>query len=451
MAAQEQSFKKGVVIDSLKVSDSLNESFSLYLPRAFKGQKPWPVIFLYDHMGRGKTTAQLFRFAAEEQGYILVSSNNIKAENELVENAQIAGRLITTVTKMLPVDFKQLSTAGSMNGAQVATSIPLIFDNIHGVIAVGKQWINFDLLDKKENFSFVGVVGDEQYTAAAMNFIANELARLQFPSIVYTYEGNEDWPTLEIIYSAVGSLTLDAMKQKLRPMDPQLVNKLYTSDLARVDQLISLQKLIAANNLLENMKEKYDDVMSISEVRDRQNQLQRSRNFLEQQAEYQKVQNKEGRLMDDFIFYMDEDLRTANFENLGWWNYQKNQLDSLAQKNDAEAKLAHRLNDFISEMALLSEQELEKNRASLESKLLINMIQTIFDPTDFDSYKEIISLSAMDNDFGTALFYLEEMLKHGFEDKDELYNIEGTLGLKLSKEYNWLIEKYLGSARFHDN
>lgn len=451
MAAQERSLKKGVVIDSLKVSDTLDESFSLYLPIAFQGQKPWPVIFLFDDEGRGKTAAQLFKSAAEEQGYIIASSNNIKSENELVRNAEVAARLLSAVSEMLPVDYNQISTAGSMNGGKVATSIPVIFENIHGVIAVGNQWVNFDLLNRKKDFSFVGVVGDEQYTAAGMNFTANELSRLKFPSTVYTYEGNEDWPNPEIINSAVGSLTLDAMKQKLRPLDPQLVEKLYAEDLARVNKLISLQKLIKANNLLQIMEEKYDGLRSTSEVRNQMAQLQRSRNFVEQQYEDQKALEKEGRLMDDFIYYMDEDLRTSNFENLGWWNYQKNQLDSLALKGGAEGKLANRLQDFISELAMINEQQLEKNHAPLEPRLLVNMIQTIFDPTDFSSYKEIISLSAMDNDFGTALFYLEEMLKHGFKNKDELYNIEGTLGLKLTKDYNRLIEKYLGSARFHDN
>lgn len=451
MAAQEQSLRKGVVIDSLKVSDTLDESFSLYLPMAFKGQEPWPVLFLFDEKGRGKTVAQLYKSAAEEQGYILASSNNISSENPLVKNVEVAARLLGAVSEMLPIDYNQISTAGSMDGAKVATSVPLLFDNIHGVIAVGNQWINFDVLDRKKDFSFIGVVGDEQYTANGMNFTANQLSRLKFPSLVYTYEGNEDWPNPEIISAAVGSLTLNAMKQKLRPMDPQLVDQLYSEDLSRVNKLISLQKLIAANHLLDIMQEKYDGLRSTSEVKNRQDQLQRSRNYVQQHYEYQKTLEKEVRLIDDFIYYMDQDLRTANFENLGWWNYQKNQLDSLAQKGGPEGKLANRLEGFILELAQINEQQLEKNHAPLEPRLLVNMLQTIFDPTDFDSYKEVISLSAMDNDFGTALFYLEEMLKHGFKNKDELYNIEGTLGLKLTRDYNWLIEKFLGAARFHDN
>ena len=57
----------------------------------------------------------------------------------------------------------------------------------------------------------------------------------------------------------------------------------------------------------------------------------------------------------------------------------------------------------------------------------------------------------MDNDYPTALFYLEEMLKNGFKDLNALYEIEGTLGLKFSREYNWIIKKYLGKSRYFQN
>lgn len=452
LSAQDFVAKKGVVIDDLKVSDTLQETYSLYLPTQFQNERSWPVLFIFDGEGRGKSAAHLFRTAAEEQGYILVSSNDINRQNSLEKNALTASRLLQHVTTKLPVDFQQISTAGSLSGAKAATSIPLIFDNIHGVIAVGDHWLNFDLLDQKKNFAFIGIVGDEQFSASGMNHTAKALSRLKFPSQLYTYDGNEQWPTPEIINSAVGSLTLDAMRKKKRPIDPQLINELYQQDLARVNKLMSLNQLINAEGLLEVMEEKYKGLINIQEIESKQDQLSRSRNYSQQNREQDAILQKESRLMDDFIYYLEEDIRTANFENLGWWNYQKNQLDSLSQKNNAEAKMALRLKGFIKEYVRLKRTALKEDRRSpLESKLLANMIQTIFDPQAYEAYKSIISLSAQDNDFPTAYFYLEEMLKHGYEDMQALYNIEGTLGLRLTPQYNAIIEKYLGASKFHDS
>ena len=205
-----------------------------------------------------------------------------------------------------------------------------------------------------------------------------------------------------------------------------------------------------ADALLDLMEEKYKSFISLTEIRTKQDQLARSRNYTQQKREQQVITEKEARLMDDFIFYLEEDIRTANFENLGWWNYQKNQLDSLAQRNNAEAKMALRLKDFINEYVWIKRRDLKKKRTPLESKLVANMIQTIFDPHAYEAYRNIISLSAQDSDFPTAYFYLEEMLKHGYTNIENLYNIEGTLGLRLTPQYNEIIEKYLGTSKFYD-
>ena len=77
LSAQETVYKKGIVMDSLKISDSLDGTYSLYLPSEFDGRKELPVVFIFDGEGRGLSAARLFRSAAEEQQYILVSSNNV--------------------------------------------------------------------------------------------------------------------------------------------------------------------------------------------------------------------------------------------------------------------------------------------------------------------------------------------------------------------------------------
>ncbi len=451
MTAQEFSVQKGVVMDSISVSDTLSEEFALYLPSSYETGKKYPVLLLFDGQGRGKTTAHLFSRAAERQGYILVSSNDINPEHDFLSNAQKGVRLLNRVLELGLADLRQISVSGSNGGAKVATSIPLIYKNIHGVIAVGDQWVNFDLVDRKRDFYFIGVVGDEQFTSAEMNLTAEIFEELEFPSTVYVYEGQDDWPEPALISSAVGSLTLQAMREGLRPADQELVRELSENDMGLVDMMISNGRLLNAFDLLEIMEEKYRGFLDTDAVDKKMDQLQDSRNFREQRRDQREVLEKERRLMSDFVYYLYEDVRTENFENLGWWNYQKNQLDSLAAGSGPESRMAERLKGFIPELARMAIEDIEKEKGSLESRLIAHIIRTIFDPRAFDSYKKIISLSAMDNDFGTALFYLEEMLKHGYRDKEALYEIEGTLGLKLTQDYNKIIERYFGSAKNYDH
>lgn len=447
---QGQTFKKGMVIDSLQVNDTLNETYALYLPKIFTGNNSLPMIFIFDPEGNGKKAARLFTSAAEEQGYILVSSNDINSEKTLEANLQAATRLVTEATSRIPVDFNNISVVGFSDAAKVASSLPLVFKNIHGVIAVGDQQIPFDYLKEINKFFFIGIVGDEQVNTYGMQVVNQELKRLGFPSEIYTFNGGRQWPNPGILSSAVGSLSLHAIKKELLPSNPQLIETLYQQDLARVERLKSEDNYLKAYELLELFKSKYEGLKSISEIKDKQKQLRRSQVYTAQKKQAFKIKEKEDRLIDDYIFFFHEDIQTANFENLGWWNYQVLQLDQYIQgKNEAEAAMGYRLKSLLNELAKNQCAELGKKEADLEQELFANMLQTVFDQKNYPAYKKVISLSAIDGDFQTSLFYLEEMLKNGYTNLDSLYEIEGTLALKITPDYNLLVDKYLGDAKFH--
>lgn len=451
VSAQEYTFNKGVVMDSISVNDSINETFSLYLPLEFDGETPMPVIFIFDNQGRGIKTARLFKSVAEQQGYIIVSSNAVSSEVGLKENVISAARLIENVTSIIPVDFNQISLTGIGEGAMVATSLPILFKNIFGVMPVGAQNINAELLETKNPFIFVGVVGDESFNFYNMQGTAQTLGLFDFPNAVYVFNGAGEWPNTDIISSAVGALSLHAMEKKLRPKNKNLIAVLYERDLDRANKMISNQSYLEANRFLELLREKYDGFINNTELKDKQRHLQNTRNYREQQRQFEEVHEKEIQLIEDYIYFFDQDVATANFENLGWWDYQKIKLTKLTKSNtEAKKDMGHRLLNLLN---LLSEEKVEtikKTDVSLEATLMAYMMQTIFDQHDFEAYKNVISLSAKDDDFSTALFYLEEMLKNGFNNTKALYNIEGTLGLKLTPEFNWLIEHYLGTAKYYN-
>ena len=64
--SQQMTLKKGVVIDSIAVKDSISENFSLYIPTSFKMDKNWPILFVFDMEGRGRQAIRMFIGAAEK-------------------------------------------------------------------------------------------------------------------------------------------------------------------------------------------------------------------------------------------------------------------------------------------------------------------------------------------------------------------------------------------------
>src|SRR5690606_37212330 len=89
--AQQFTLKKGTVIDSIAVQDSISESFSLFLPTSFEMDKNWPILFVFDMEGKGKQAIRMYMEAAENQGYILVASNNVSDSLSTSQNILITG------------------------------------------------------------------------------------------------------------------------------------------------------------------------------------------------------------------------------------------------------------------------------------------------------------------------------------------------------------------------
>jgi hypothetical protein len=83
-----------------------------------------------------------------------------------------------------------------------------------------------------------------------------------------------------------------------------------------------------------------------------------------------------------------------------------------------------------------------------DALIFLYMLKTVTAPLDFGNYLQVVSLTAKYGDFGTANFYLEELLRKGYQDAQRLYSLPNTALLRITPEYNQLIEKYLRAARY---
>ncbi|HSJ11712.1 MAG TPA: hypothetical protein VK916_03445, partial [Gillisia sp.] len=200
--SQELTLRKGVVIDTLSINDSIAETYSIYLPTAFTPDKTWPVIFVFDTNGRGSRATQLFRQAAEEQGYIIAASNNIGEKETLLNNVKIGTRLMNTVFNYFPIDNNMVYTAGFAEGARVASVMPTVFPVVKGVLAIGDAWVNVDYINNQAKFYFLGMAGYRDHKFNAVEETAQFLNRAKLQSEFYPYDGGGEWPPAEVLNNA---------------------------------------------------------------------------------------------------------------------------------------------------------------------------------------------------------------------------------------------------------
>ncbi len=450
--AQELRVLRGAVTDSLPIAGISDITYSVYIPSNYSGEKAWPTIFVFDPQGRGRNTANLFRTAAEEQQYLVASLNMDLKSKPIDSIVKTATAMINTVITNYPVDQKLIYSAGMAEGAQVASALPLIYKEMAGIMAIGNSFVNPRYINKEQPYMFIGLAGKKDYMVYEMEEYLRFYDDLDFPTDIYYFEGKEDqWPETKVVSNAMKGFTLEALRKGLRPADENFIRKLYEDEIEYVETLRRSRNYYQAYEKLDRMKEKYEDFGFEDAIEDRMKDIKRTDGFKSQRRNFKQAIYFEKEQQDEYEYLLRSDIMAANFNNIGWWAYQVDELEKLKNSNEqAKANVAYRLHGYLDSVSEFEFRNIMKGNYSIDTKIFISVLRTAIRKNDPEAYLKIISLAGGDGDYETALLYLEDLLKTGYSDIDALYNIDGILDLKFTKEYNEIIYKYLGEARYYD-
>ncbi len=450
LPAQEMAFRKGSITDAVQVGDTIPETFALYLPPDFETSANWPALFVFDMKGRGSQALGMFREAADANGYLLVASNNIHDSLSIADNILVTSRMINRVYSLFPVQKQRMYTAGFGTGAQMAALVPSFIKEISGVVSMGSDIPNTEILNEKSPFYYLGIAGRGDFVYADMSKTLDLLRRRKYPNNLLVFEGGREWPGREYLTIALELLTMDAMGQGKVSKDRELMVGSYQRLMQQVERLITSRRLLGAYNLMEEVSAVFAGTLELDSLRDKMKLLKKDKLYRSQKREENSVLLREALIREDYLYYLEEDILTYNFDNLGWWNFQMGELAKYQKSGKlAERYMGQRLEGYLN--ALVEDNIdmlLQATGVDEEALLFLWMLKTITAPKEYANYLKIISMSSKYEDYGTALFYLEELLKNGYEEKAGLYQLEHTALLRITPEYNAIIEEYLKDARY---
>ena len=197
------------------------------------------------------------------------------------------------------------------------------------------------------------------------------------------------------------------------------------------------------------MEDKYEDFGFEETIEEKKKELRQTSNYRSQKKDFKQAVSFEKLQQREYEYLLGSDILTANFENIGWWAYQVDELEKLKTGNaEAKSNMAYRLLGYLDFVTKREFDEIMKSRAPIDIKIFISVLRTAINKEDPEAYLKIISLAGLDGDHETALLYLEDLLKTGYSDMESLYNIEGALELQFTPEYNALVREYLGESKF---
>ncbi|WP_299213739.1 hypothetical protein [uncultured Aquimarina sp.] len=440
--------KKGKVIDSLSVPSSEGSYYSIYLPKSFDLNKSWPILFGFDSNNNANNITTLFSKAAEELGFVVVVTNFSK-KSSINDKSKYVAFFMEHIFSLFPIQKRRVYVLGIGNDGPLNSLLPLVYKEFNGVIAVGNSYYYNESVKVRRDFSYIGMVGNKNFRYQDFFNTKKYLRRKAITSDVYTYQGNEELPSEDLMVKALTSFTLqDMLKGKIQT-DSIWVKNIFKKDFDEVALLKTQGKYVEAYDELTRMRSKYRLFFDVDQLKEEQKVIRKVDSYKKEKRLRSKYHTKEKLLRQTFILSLEEDIELNQYDNLGWWQYRMSELDKLTKNKEKYAStMVLRIKDFLKNVLIDYKKDTVKEEKEIDRKIFVNILSTIVDKNDFESYRKIISLSAIDQDNTTALFYLEKMLQNGYKELEPLYNIEGTLALRISKEYNNVIKKYLGTSKY---
>lgn len=441
--------KKGTVVDSLKINDSIPETYALFLPQDFELKGKWPLLAVFNMNGQARQEVTRLATAANRFGYVVAAPNAVHDSLSLSENMLRAKRMMDHLLNLLPVHKGRIYTAGINKGGRFANLVPIFLKDVAGTLSIGAAITNIELLNIKNPFQFIAVVDKANFNYPSLLRDEKVLNSLKFPNSILVGDSTGKY-FMERITQSLSYFELLAMAKGNMSKDSVLIEELYQNDMERIDSLLADGKYLLANRGMAETISIFRTLRNTDTLREKKKELKRSKIFRTQKREQEAALFKETLLREDFAYYLEEDVLTYNFNNLGWWNFQKDQIDKYANgATVAEREMGLRLHGYVNALVednidLVNSQKIVDE----EALVFLYMLKTIISPKDFGNYLKVASIASKNEDFGTALFYLEEAMKKGSTSKEDLYGIPHTALLRITPEFNALIKKYFSGARY---
>lgn len=179
------------------------QSYALYLPSAYRPERPTPILYCFDPGGSGGIPVALFREGAEKFGWILVGSHN--SRNGPWEVILRAARALWLDTHArFAVDDARVYAAGFSGGARAACGLGRILSiQLAGVIGCGAglpEWLEPGDMAATPWF---GTVGLRDFNFQEMQELERQLRRQGDPCLLRLFHGGHAWPPAKLALEAI--------------------------------------------------------------------------------------------------------------------------------------------------------------------------------------------------------------------------------------------------------
>jgi dienelactone hydrolase len=266
--AQAGEFPTGTLVEGVATGADPTQTYTLYLPAGYRQDRRWPLLLVLDPRGRARLAAELFRPAAERYGWIIVSSGDTRSDGPIEPNLKALRALWPEAHSRFASDPRRIYVAGFSGGAHFGWMLAESTRQLAGVIASGGRVID-EIERGTAVFASFTAAGDVDFNYRGTREVDRLLAARGGPHRLEFFSGGQQWMPESLAREAVAWMELVAMRQGLRPADPEVVERLHAEDSAAAAALEHSGDALAAMRRWDAVARTFDGLRDTTEARRR--------------------------------------------------------------------------------------------------------------------------------------------------------------------------------------
>jgi hypothetical protein len=437
--AQEMRLKKGVVIDSLALPNT-DATFALYLPMDFDLERPHQLLVVFDPEGRAFPATSLFIATAETFGVVVAAINSpIKTESQA--NFSLYNTLSTHLFGLLPKLDTEVYLAGFGEAAQFATAVGVLADTVAGVIGCGDGFsLNRLYMLQQAKFTFVGIVGDEDFNYHKLGKSQAFLNRKKIKNELLIFSGSHQWPTPDYLLRAFSWFFVKEAVLGKRPDNKATLSKLYNIHYQHALKLYDEKQYFFAEKEFASIDKNYRAFYDTDSIVKRAKALKRLKAFKVFRREEANFALYETSLVKAYITLLEEDIKNASFQNFEFWEEEFNNLKPNTESSISGVKRAKRTKNALFEFTKSQLQNYTEEKA-IDQLIFIHEFMVYLNPTYFDSYLNLITYYTKQEEYDYALSSLSALLNQGYTNKNHIRLMPDITMLKTRPEFWELLQE----------
>ncbi len=447
VARSSQDIQKGEIIDKIICQDKPEQSYALYLPPDYTPEKTWPILVAFDPGAQGRNPLDHFKEAAQKYGYIVVGSNNSK-NGPWLPVMEAAMAVWADTNKRFSIDKKRVYATGFSGGSRAAAVFSKFVNHpVEGVIGIGAGLPQQLKPAQIQPSAYFGIIGIGDFNYQPMMRLDNDFDKWNVLHRFLVYDGEHNWPPQEICTRAVEWMEVLAMKEKLRPIDISLIEKIYTEELEKAQQLEEEGQVYRAVFEYEAIVLTFQEWKDTKEIEDRISHLKQSEEYRQFMNAEKAINEREDlhrqRFIQTFARIMKYPEAVMNLADI----YSELGISQLMykiknKKNILEHSLASRL---LTELFVHSVEEGGRYYEKGNYEMAIVFYEIAAKASEHKPFRlsyvhyTLARFYALNNQKKKALKMLDRAVENGFDDIEAIENQEDLKNIKNSGEYKKII------------